>query len=149
MGRTYGAKAQAQSFRYEGGTMRRDGIGVIVAELGVFLISLLVFWLFISGVDAMGYTLFYVWGFMLLVSCVTSFIVGLRRIWNGRGVLWPVLCAVLITLLPWMTFDASYALHSGRLLIPDPMFLIGGCIVSYVAFGLGAGIRMVKTKIGR
>ena len=66
------------------------------------------------------------------------------RIWNRYGALWPALCAVLISLLPYVTFDTAYVLHSGNLLVPDLTMSIGGCAVSYAGFVTGTIVRTTQ-----
>lgn len=61
----------------------------------------------------------------------------------------PALCAVLITLLPCVTFDAAHALYFGSLVAPNLTMLIGGCIVSYFGFAVGIVIRSIKKKTGK
>lgn len=126
--------------------MNKAQIAIIATELGIFAIAVFAFWAFAGKSDAMGYAVFYVWGLMPLVSFVTSLVVGLLDVWGRYGALWPALCAILITLLPCVTFDAAHTLHFGSLLTPNLTMLIGGCIVSYFGFAVGIVIRSIKKK---
>lgn len=129
--------------------MNKAQIAIIATELGIFAIAILVFWAFAGELDAMGYGVFYIWVLMPLVSFVTSLVVGLLNVWGRYRVLWPVLCAILITLLPFVTFDATHALHFGSLVAPNLTMLIGGCIVSYFGFAVGIVIRSIKKKTNK
>lgn len=126
--------------------MNKAQIAIIATELGIFAIAVFAFWAFTGELDAMGYGILYIWVLMPLVSFVTSLVVGLLNIWGRYRVLWPALCAILITLLPCVTFDAAHALYFGSLVAPNLTMLIGGCIVSYFGFAVGIVIRSIKKK---
>lgn len=129
--------------------MNKAQIAIIATELGIFVIAVFAFWVFAGRSDAIGYGILYIWGLMPLVSFVTSLVVGLLNIWDRYRVLWPALCAILITLLPCVTFDAAYTLHFGSLVAPSLIMLIGGCIVSYIGFAVGIVIRSIKKKTNK
>lgn len=129
--------------------MNKAQIAIIATELGIFAIAVLAFWAFTGKSDAIGYGILYVWGLMPLVSFVTSLVVGLLNVWGRYRVLWPALCAILITLLPFVTFDTAHALHFGSLVAPSLTMLIGGCIVSYIGFAVGIVIRGIKKKTNK
>ena len=128
--------------------MSKTQIAIIATELGIFAIAVLAFWAFTGRSDAMGYGILYIWVLMPLVSFVTSLVVGLLNVWGRYRALWPALCAILITLLPCVTFDAAHALYFGSLVAPNLTMLIGGCIVSYFGFAVGIVIRRIKKKTG-
>lgn len=128
--------------------MNKAQIAIIATELGIFAIAVFAFWAFAGKSDAMGYGILYIWGLVPPVSFVTSLVVGLLNVWGRYRVLWPALCAILITLLPCVTFDAAHALYFGSLLAPNLTMLIGGCIVSYFGFAVGIVIRSIKKKTG-
>ena len=129
--------------------MNKAQIAIIATELGIFAIAVFAFWAFTGELDAMGYGILYIWVLMPLVSFVTSLVVGLLNIWGRYRVLWPALCAILITLLPCVTFDAAHALYFGSLVAPNLTRLIGGCIVSYFGFAVGIVIRSIKKKTNK
>lgn len=129
--------------------MNKAQIAIIATELGIFAIAVLAFWAFTGRSDAIGYGILYMWGLMPLVSFITSLVVGLLNVWGRYGALWPALCAILITLLPCVTFDAAHALHFGSLAAPNLTMLIGGCIVSYIGFAVGTVIRSIKKKTNK
>lgn len=126
------------------GLMRKAQIAIVVAELGMLAFAIFAFWIFIEELDAIEYGMLYVWGLMPFTSFITSLVTGMLRIWNRYGALWPALCAVLISLLPYVTFDTAYVLHSGNLLVPDLTMSIGGCAVSYAGFVTGTIVRTTK-----
>lgn len=126
--------------------MNKAQIAIIATELGIFAIAVFAFWAFTGKTDAIGYGILYIWVLMPLVSFATSLVVGLLNVWGRYGASWPALCAVLITLLPCVTFDAAHALHFGSLVAPNLTMLIGGCIVSYIGFAVGIVIRSIKKK---
>ena len=129
--------------------MNKAQIAIIATELGIFSIAVFAFWVFAGRSDAIGYGILYIWGLMPLVSFVTSLVVGLLNVWGRYGALWPALCAILITLLPFVTFDTAHALHFGSLVAPNLTMLIGGCIVSYIGFAVGIVIRGIKKKTNK
>ena len=129
--------------------MNKTQIAITATELGIFAIAVFAFWAFAGELDAMGYGILYIWVLMPLVSFVTSLVVGLLNVWGRYGALWPTLCAILITLLPCVTFDAAHALHFGSLVAPDLTILIGGFIVSYIGFAVGIVIRSIKKKTNK
>lgn len=129
--------------------MNKAQIAIIATELGIFAIAVFAFWAFTGELDAMGYGILYIWVLMPLASFVTSLVVGLLNIWGRYRVLWPALCAILITLLPCVTFDAAHALYFGSLVAPNLTMLIGGCIVSYFGFAVGIVIRSIKKKTNK
>lgn len=129
--------------------MKRIGIGIIAGELGMLALCLVVFWCAVSGADAMGYAILFTWLLMPAASFATSFVVGLRRVWGPRGILWPIACAVAVMLLPWLTFSLAYILHSGRFDSPDLSMLVWGLVVSFAGYGLGVAARSFRKKAGR
>ena len=129
--------------------MNKAQIAIIATELGIFAIAVFAFWAFTGKTDAIGYGILYIWVLMPLVSFVTSLVVGLLNVWGRYGASWPALCAILITLLPCVTFDAAHALHFGSLVAPNLTMLIGGCIVSYIGFAVGIVIRSIKKKTNK
>lgn len=129
--------------------MNKAQIAIIATELGIFAIAVFAFWAFTGKTDAIGYGILYIWVLMPLVSFATSLVVGLLNVWGRYGASWPALCAVLITLLPCVTFDAAHALHFGSLVAPNLTMLIGGCIVSYIGFAVGIVIRGIKKKTNK
>lgn len=128
--------------------MSKAQIAIIATELGIFAIAVLAFWAFAGRSDAIGYGILYIWVLMPLVSFVTSLVVGLLNVWGRYRASWPAICAILITLLPCVTFDAAHALYFGSLVAPNLTMLIGGCIVSYIGFAVGIVIRGIKKKTG-
>lgn len=129
--------------------MNKAQIAIIATELGIFAIAVFAFWAFTGELDTMGYGILYIWVLMPLVSFATSLVVGLFNILGRYRVLWPALCAILITLLPFVTFDAAHALYFGSLVAPNLTMLIGGCIVSYIGFAVGIVIRSIKKKTNK
>lgn len=129
--------------------MSKTQIAIIATELGIFAIAVFAFWAFTGELDTMGYGILYIWVLMPLVSFATSLVVGLFNILGRYRVLWPALCAILITLLPCVTFDAAHALYFGSLVAPSLTMLIGGCIVSYIGFAVGIVIRSIKKKTSK
>lgn len=129
--------------------MNKAQIAIIATELGIFAIAVFAFWAFTGKTDAIGYGILYIWVLMPLVSFATSLVVGLLNVWGRYGASWPALCAVLITLLPFVTFDAAHALYFGSLVAPNLTMLIGGCIVSYIGFAVGIVIRSIKKKTNK
>lgn len=129
--------------------MNKAQIAIIATELGIFAIAVFAFWAFAERSDAIGYGILYIWGLMPLVSFVTSLVVGLLNVWGRYRALWPALCAILITLLPFVTFDTAHALHFGSLVAPNLTMLIGGCIVSYIGFAVGIVICSIKKKTSK
>lgn len=126
--------------------MRRIEVGIAAGELGMLAVSLLAFWCFGLGSDAMGYALVFVWVLAPTASLATSFLAGFCRAWGNLGWLWPVACGFAVMLLPWATFGLANALRFGRLAAPEALMLALGLAVSFLGYGLGVGLRVARQR---
>lgn len=126
----------------------REKLGKIIllaVYLGIWAASLIVFWFFISGSDAFGYSLMFLWILLPVTTFVLSVIIGKNNWWGRLKWLSAIAFGVMYMLAEYATFSAANMVSFNKVNIPDFGMIIGGGIVSAVGLFIGMAAR----KIGR
>ena len=80
---------------------------LIAVYLGIWAASLISFWFFNSGSDAMGYSILYLWILLPVTTFVISLIIGKNNYWGGRKWLLTIAFGFLYMLAEYGTFSAA------------------------------------------
>lgn len=116
---------------------RRMKLTLVLVTLGVWALSVIVFWLVHSGVDAVGYGLTVTWLVLPVLFFVVSFIIGYRD-WFGR---WKWLTALLFSLMysltGYVTSVTAENMVMKSVIWPDFAKLPIGLVISLAGLGLG------------
>lgn len=104
--------------------------------LGIYALSLGAFW-FLPAIDALGYSLVFLWLIQPLVIFTISF--HIVRIERKVHFVWalPLFFGIAFCLLPYLTFDLANTLHFGTLHAPSIGPLIVGALISGAGSVLG------------
>lgn len=130
----------------EDGSSTRNKLAVILAYLLVWGVSMIVYWFLISGSDAMGYSLTFLWIVLPVTTFVVSFVIGKRGYW-GRGK-WAAapLLGVMYMLAEYGTFGISNNVAFGRLNAPEWGMLVAGAAVSVAGMMLGTLLDKKRSR---
>ncbi len=125
--------------------------GLILAAvcLGVWTVSLLAFWCFTSGSDAMGYSLLYLWLLLPVTIFTVSLAAGKNGCWGRLKWFAPPVFGLAYMLAQYATFQMANMLSTGILRTPEWGMFLAGALISLAGMGLGAGIRRLKARLRR
>ena len=126
-----------------------SAIILIAVYLGIWTLSLLSFWMFDSGSDALGYSIMYLWILLPVTTFVVSLIIGINNYWGhkkwfiaiGFGVI------VMYMLAEYGTFSAANMISFGKLNVPEFIMIPIGAVISLVGMGLGVGIKCLISQV--
>ena len=120
---------------------RRSKLMLILVTLGIWALSVLIFWLVHSGADAMAYSLTVSWVVLPVLFFAAAFIIGCRD-WFGR---WKWLAAPLFSLMYAMTGYVTTATVEDMMvrtvLWPDFAKLPIGLVISLAGLGIGVWVK--------
>ena len=117
--------------------------------LGIWAFSLIVFWFFISGSDAMGYSLMFLWILLPVTTFVISLVIG-KNNYRGKW-LFAVIFGIMYMLAEYATFQAANMAASDKFNMPSLEMIPVGVIISLVGLGIGSLIDHFhnRSKINR
>ncbi len=113
------------------------GLMIALVYLAVWAGSVLVFWFFTDGSDAMGYSLMFLWVLLPVTAFALSLLTGGSGCWGRRKWLAAPAFGALYMLAEYATFGAANTAASGRLNAPEPALFAAGTAVSLLGIGLG------------
>ena len=120
---------------------RRMKLTLMLVTLGIWALSVLIFWLVHSGADAMAYSLTVSWVVLPVLFFAASFIIGYRD-WFGR---WKWLAVPVFSLMYIMTGYVNSVVVEDMLvksvIWPDFTKLPIGLVISLAGLGLGLWAR--------
>ena len=114
---------------------------LIAVYLGIWAASLISFWFFNSGSDAMGYSILYLWILLPVTTFVISLIIGKNNYWGGRKWLLTIAFGFLYMLAEYGTFSAANMITFHKIKFPEFLMIPLGAAISLVGMGIGTGIR--------
>ena len=120
---------------------------LIMAYLGIWVISLIVFWFFTSGSDAMGYSIMFLWVLLPVTTFVISLLIGINGYWGNVKWLSSVVFGIMYMLAEYATFSAANMAASDKLNAPSFEMIPVGIIISLVGLGIGTGISYFKSTL--
>ena len=114
---------------------------IIIAFLIIFSVSLLVFWCFISGSDALGYALVFLYIVFPVTILILSFLIGRRELFGRKNFYSSIIFGIMYMLAEYLTFNMANMISFNKLNIPHFELILIGTAIS--AFGYIAG-KMIK-----
>ncbi len=121
-------------------------LALAVTYLGIWAFSLIVFWCFISGSDAMGYALLFLIVLLPVTTFVTSFRIGKQNYGGKWKWSFAIAFGIMYMLADYMTFSMANMLTVHRVNFPALGMIPAGAVISFVGMGLGVGIRYMASK---
>ncbi|MBQ7874839.1 MAG: helix-turn-helix domain-containing protein [Oscillospiraceae bacterium] len=115
--------------------------------LAVWAFSLLVFWCFIGGSDALGYSLMFIWILIPILTFAVYFIIAKNNYYEKRKWLLPIVFGIMHMLAEYATFNMANMISFSKINLPNFELILIGSIVSFAGIGLGTLFNIIKSKI--
>ncbi len=119
---------------------------LIVAYLGIWAFSLIVFWFFTSGSDAMGYGVMFLWVLLPVTTFIMSLVIGKNNYWGKWKWFSVIVFGVMYMLAEYATFSAANMVSFNKINSPAFGMIFAGAAVSLAGLGIGTGINYLKAK---
>ena len=123
--------------------------GLIIFYASIWIFSVIFFWVFTDGSDALGYSLLFTWMLLPASAFITALIAAAKRYFRKyRWLLIPAFGTAHM-LAEYFTFSLAYmaSFEKFRIIAPDWTLFLVGAAVSAVGLGTGALIsRMRKSS---
>lgn len=105
---------------------------LLVTYLGIWAVSLIVFWFFINSSDAMGYSIMYLWVLLPVTTFVISLLIG-KNNYMGRW-MWcfSIAFGIMYMLAEYATFSAANMITFDKINMPQFAMILIGAIISQV-----------------
>ena len=124
-----------------------SAIILIVVYLGIWTLSLLSFWMFDSGSDALGYSIMYLWILMPVTTFIVSLIIGINNYWGYKKWFIAAGFGVMYMLAEYGTFSAANIISFSKLNVPEFVMIPIGAGISLLGIGLGAGVKYLASQV--
>ncbi|MDY2937859.1 MAG: helix-turn-helix transcriptional regulator [Fusicatenibacter sp.] len=113
---------------------------LIATYLGIWAFALIMFWFFINGSDAMGYSLVFLWIILPAATFVISLLIGKNNHWGKGKWLAPITFGIMHMLAEYATFSMRnmIAISFTRINVPHFELILVGAIISAIGLGIGS-----------
>ena len=117
--------------------------------LAIWAFALIVFWFFISGADAMGYSILYLWILLPVSTFIISLLIGKNDYFGKSKWIIPVVCGIMYMLAEYGTFSMANMLRNpgGTFNMPQFELILFGAFFSIVGLLIGMIIKKIKKNI--
>lgn len=115
----------------------------------IWVFSIIVFWFFTDGSDAMGYGLMHLWIIQPVSIFVISLIIGINNYFGGYKWVFTAIAGVFYMLSDYGTFKLANTVTFGNINSPDWGMIVGGAIIAAIGLGIGLGINHIKSRKNR
>ena len=120
---------------------------LIITYLAIWAFSLIVFWFFTSGSDAMAYSLMFLWILLPVTTFVISLLIGKNDYWGRYKWFTAIGFGIMYMLAEYATFSAANMVSFSKFNMPSFGMIPAGAIISLVGLGIGAGISRLRSRI--
>ncbi len=117
---------------------------IISAYLVIWAVAVLIFWLFISGSDAMGYSLVFLWGIIPISTFVMALLIGKNDHWGRNKWFSLPIFGVMYMLAEYLTFSMANNITANHVNVPQFSLLLAGAVISAAGVALGSFLRKRK-----
>ena len=118
---------------------------IIITYLVIWAFSLIFFWFFTSGSDAMGYSLMFLAILLPVTTFILSLLIGKGDHWGGYKWISPLIFGLMYMLAEYGTFSAANMVSFDKFNLPSLGMIPVGAIISLLGIGLGTGIRKLRS----
>ena len=118
---------------------------IIITYLVIWAFSLIFFWFFTSGSDAMGYSLMFLWILLPVTTFILSLLIGKGDHWRRYKWISPLIFGLMYMLAEYGTFSAANMVSFDKFNLPSLGMIPVGAIISLLGIGLGTGIRKLRS----
>ena len=119
---------------------------LIVAYLGIWAISLIVFWFFIGPADGLGYSVMFTIILLPVTTFVISLLIGKNNYWGKAKWISVIVFGVMHMLAEYATFNAANMVAHNRINTPHFVMVPIGALISIIGLAMGVGINRLKSK---
>ncbi len=119
---------------------------IVITYFVIWAAALIVFWFCISGSDAMGYSIMFLWFLLPLTTFVLSILIGRNDYWGKLKWFSAAAFGVMYMLAEYATFSAANMTAFGHINSPDFVMILSGGVVSILGLVLGTAIRHYNSK---
>lgn len=118
----------------------------VLSYFGIWAFSLIVFWFFTDGSDAMGYGFMFLWVLLPVTTLALSLLIG-KNDFGGRWKWFAcIVFGIMYMLAEYATFSAANMAAFSRLNLPQFGMIPTGAAFSLIGLGIGSGIRRLGTR---
>ena len=116
----------------------KNKIIIILSYLLIWALTMIAFWLFTSGSDAMGYSLMYLWIILPVATFVESVLIGKHDFWGKGKWGFTLFFGLMYMLAEYGTFKMANNNAANKINAPDGGMIVAGAIISLIGILLGA-----------
>lgn len=114
--------------------------------LGMLIISLIVFWIFVGAGDEMGYSIVFFFLAFPVITAVLSFLIGKRSQLGKRRWLLSLVFGVGYMLADYATFSLANMIAFEKFNLPSFELIIGGTAISLFGMAMGTALEYVTGR---
>ncbi len=114
--------------------------------LAIWAVSLLVFWCFTSGSDAMGYSILFLWVLLPVSTFQVALFLGKSGGFGPWGALSAPCFGCMYMLAEYATFGAASMASSGVFHLPRLPMLLPGTLIALAGWAVGFGLQRLKKR---
>ena len=123
-----------------------SGLLLVLSYLVIWSISIVVFWFFTSGSDAMGYSLMFLWILLPVTTFVVSLFIGRNTYWGKWKWLTPLVMGIMYMLAEYATFQCSNMIAFDKFNTPSWGMILAGGVISAIGMSIGEIVNLCKKK---
>ena len=119
---------------------------LLATYLGIWAVSLITFWFFISGTDSMGYSIMFLWVLLPVTTFVISLLIGKNNYMGRWKWFFSIAFGIMYMLAEYATFSTANMISFDKINMPQFDLILIGKIISQVGLVVGTFINYVKSK---
>jgi hypothetical protein len=119
---------------------------LVITYVVIWAFSLIVFWLFTSGSDAMAYSLMFLWILLPVTTFIISLLIGKNNYWGKWKWSSALVFGVMYMLAEYGTFNITNMYAFDKVNLPRLEMLLIGDMISLIGLGIGTLIHKSRKK---
>lgn len=119
---------------------------LMMTYFAIWAFSVIVFWFFTSGSDAMGYGIMFLWVLLPCTTIVISILIGKNDYWGKCKWIASFVFGIMYMLAEYATFSAANMATFEKVNMPQFSMIFVGAMISIVGLGIGTCMRRFKAK---
>ena len=122
---------------------KRNKTVTILSYLMIWTVSMLVFWVFKGGIDAMGYSLMFLWIIIPVTTFTVSVIIGKNNFWGIKKWAFTFPFGVMYMLAEYGTFSMANNIAFNKINELEWDLVVAGAIISAIGMLTGLLINRI------
>lgn len=122
---------------------KRNKTVTILSYLMIWTVSMLVFWVFKGGIDAMGYSLMFLWIIIPVTTFTVSVIIGKNNFWGIKKWAFTFPFGVMYMLAEYGTFSMANNIAFNKINELEWDLAVAGAIISAIGMLIGLLINRI------